>query len=78
MLCAQQRGDAAGPLFNDTLATEGQAHVLELFAPIREALTMSVGFVGLPNIMPAVFGCIAELKKRHVSDIQAKERCDIF
>ncbi|KAH7409715.1 hypothetical protein BKA64DRAFT_720949 [Cadophora sp. MPI-SDFR-AT-0126] len=73
MLCAQGRGDAAGALFSDSVASN-KAHVLELFAVIREALTLSMGFVGLPNVMPAIFGSVAELKKGNITDIQVNQR----
>ncbi|KAH9205680.1 hypothetical protein DL95DRAFT_317114 [Leptodontidium sp. 2 PMI_412] len=74
MLCAQGRGDAAGALFSDSVASH-KAHVLELFAVIREALTLSMGIVGLPNVMPAIFGSVAELKKGNTSPLTLIRWC---
>ncbi|KIY00307.1 uncharacterized protein Z520_03992 [Fonsecaea multimorphosa CBS 102226] len=74
MLCAQRRGDAAGPLFDDALKAEGEERVLGLFSVVRESVTVALGFVGLPNTMPANFGLIAQLKKRNIAEVPLKPR----
>jgi len=69
MLCAQRRGDAVGPLFNDSVSKISQQDLEATFNIFREALLLTVGFVGLPACMPAVFGLVAELKRRRLDEV---------
>jgi hypothetical protein len=76
IFCAQRRGDLAGPLFEDVLKRDGEGCVKELFSVIREAITVTMSFVGLPNTMPASFGLIAQLKQRNITEVPIKPRSD--
>lgn len=74
ILCGQRRGDTAGPLFNDSLENDDQSHAIDRFTVIKETLTIILGFVGLPSVMPAIFGIIGELKKRSITSVHLQER----
>jgi hypothetical protein len=45
-------------------SAEGEAEVKSRFIAVREAVTLAVPFVGLPNCMPACFGLVNEIKGR--------------
>ncbi|KAL2853499.1 hypothetical protein BJX68DRAFT_264967 [Aspergillus pseudodeflectus] len=66
ILCAQARGDAVVQLFRSVTkhSSEGEAEVKSRFIAVREAITLTVPFVGLPNCMPACFGLVNEIKGR--------------
>ncbi|KAL3452141.1 hypothetical protein BJX65DRAFT_303853 [Aspergillus insuetus] len=67
ILCAQARGDAVVQLFHSVTkhnSEEGEAEVKARFVAVREAVTLAVPFVGLPNCMPACFGLVNEMKGR--------------
>ncbi|KAL2801107.1 hypothetical protein BJX66DRAFT_331292 [Aspergillus keveii] len=67
ILCAQARGDAVVQLFRSVTkqnSEEGETDIKAQFIAIREAVTIAVPFVGLPNCMPACFGLVNEVKGR--------------
>jgi hypothetical protein len=66
MLCGQRRGDLVSKLFNQLSFDLPDRDTLSLFLSIREALGLISCFVGLPNIMPAVFGLVGEMDSRNI------------
>ncbi|KAJ0415085.1 hypothetical protein BJY00DRAFT_305137 [Aspergillus carlsbadensis] len=70
ILCAQARGDAVVQLFRSVTRhrSEQDAEVKARFIAVREAITLAVPFVGLPNCMPACFGLVNEIKGRGFGD----------
>ncbi|KAE8363242.1 hypothetical protein BDV27DRAFT_158996 [Aspergillus caelatus] len=63
ILCAQGRGDAVGRLVQDVTRGKIVEDIRALFPAVREAITISVPFVGLPNGMPACFGLVNEFQQ---------------
>ncbi|KAL3457182.1 hypothetical protein BJX64DRAFT_293354 [Aspergillus heterothallicus] len=68
VLCAQARGDAVVQLFRSVTKHSSQEEVKARFIAVREAITIAVPFVGLPNTMPACFGLVNELRGRGIED----------
>lgn len=48
--------------------------VRALFLVVREAITIAVPFVGLPNCMPACFGLVNELKQLGIEGADGPRR----
>jgi hypothetical protein len=63
-------------LFSDVTKEHSESEVQEIFTAVREAVTLAVPFVGLPNCMPACFGLVNELKKHGIVDVPGPRRCD--
>jgi hypothetical protein len=63
-------------LFDDVAKDASQSDVKSLFTVVREAITMVVPIVGLPNCMPACFGLVNELKRWGIEDVPAPRRCE--
>ncbi|EXK86388.1 hypothetical protein FOQG_09660 [Fusarium oxysporum f. sp. raphani 54005] len=54
------------------MEAEDSERVKETFLTVREAISLSAAFIGLPNTMPACFGVIAVLKKRGISEVTSR------
>ncbi|KAL3481305.1 hypothetical protein BJX99DRAFT_253608 [Aspergillus californicus] len=74
ILCAQQRGDAVVRLFRAVTEDKSDVEIGPIFAAVREAITIVVPFVGLPNCMPACFGLVSELRGRGIEEVPATRR----
>lgn len=74
ILCAQCRGDAVARLVHDITSGRTKEEVRELFSAVREAITIAVPFVGLPNCMPACFGMVKELKQWGIEKVEGPRR----
>lgn len=48
--------------------------IKSIFTAVREAITIVVPFVGLPNTMPACFGLVNELKSRGIDGVPGSRR----
>ncbi|EXJ68787.1 uncharacterized protein A1O5_07718 [Cladophialophora psammophila CBS 110553] len=72
-LAVLRRGDVVPALIGDTLSEQPGTDA-EIFSSVREAITLVAPFVGLPNVMPASFGVVAELNKRQVQNLQITPR----
>ncbi|KAL2826238.1 hypothetical protein BDW59DRAFT_161075 [Aspergillus cavernicola] len=76
ILCAQARGDTAVRVFRDVTKDKSETEVRAIFTAVREAVTLAVPFVGLPNCMPACFGLVNELKGRGIEEVPAPRRAN--
>ncbi|KAL5041107.1 hypothetical protein BDW71DRAFT_201640 [Aspergillus fruticulosus] len=74
ILCAQCRGDAVAHLVKDIPEGQTAEGVRTLFPAVREAITIAMPFVGLPNCMPACFGLVKELKQRGIEEVEGPRR----
>lgn len=74
ILCAQARGDTVVWLFRDVTKDKSQSEIRNVFTFLREAITLVVPFVGLPNTMPACFGLVGELKTQGIENVDGKRR----
>ncbi|KAB8268134.1 hypothetical protein BDV30DRAFT_230947 [Aspergillus minisclerotigenes] len=77
ILCAQGRGDAVVRLVQDITKGQTVEDVQALFPAVREAITIAVPFVGLPNCMPACFGLVNELKQWDIEEVEGPRRANL-
>ncbi|RDH27571.1 hypothetical protein BDQ94DRAFT_184431 [Aspergillus welwitschiae] len=77
ILCAQCRGDVVARLVHDITSGWTKEEVRELFIAVREAITIAVPFVGLPNCMPACFGLVEELKQWEIEKVEGPRRANL-
>ncbi|KAL2846459.1 hypothetical protein BJY01DRAFT_247243 [Aspergillus pseudoustus] len=78
ILCAQARGDAVVQLFRSVTKQSSEEELKARFIAVREAVTIAVPFVGLPNTMPACFGLVNDLKGRGIPDgVEGSRRANL-
>ncbi|KAI1610003.1 hypothetical protein EDD36DRAFT_498796 [Exophiala viscosa] len=77
VLCAQGRGDTVGSWIHDLTENEDKATAWAILKAVREAITVTYPFIGLPNCVPACFGVIGVMRDLGFEPDGERRRADI-